>query len=63
MQELQADATLIKQCDAATQQRLLKKLITVSLSIDARKKAVGRSLVKNEFYGSEDLKDAVRLML
>lgn len=63
VQELQADATLIKQCDAATQQRLLKKLITVSLSIDARKKAVGRSLVKNEFYGSEDLKDAVRLML
>jgi hypothetical protein len=54
---------MIRQCDAATQQRLLQKLITVTFSIDARKKAVGRSLVKNEFYGSEDLKDAVRLML
>lgn len=63
VQELQADARLIKKCDAATQQRLLQKLITVTFSIDARKKAVGRSLVKNEFYGSEDLKDAVRLML
>jgi hypothetical protein len=63
VKELQADAGMIRQCDAATQQRLLQKLITVTFSIDARKKAVGRSLVKNEFYGSEDLKDAVRLML
>lgn len=63
VKELQTDAAKIKKCDAATQQRLLQKLITVTFSIDARKKAVGKSLVQNEFYGSEDLKDAVRLML
>lgn len=63
IKELQHDAQKIRTCDAATQQRLLKKLLTVTFSIDARKKAVGKSLVQNEFYGSEDLKDAVRLML
>ena len=63
VRELQPDASMINQCDAATQKRLLEKLISVSVSIDARKKAVGKSLVQNEFYGSEDLKDAVRMML
>lgn len=63
VQELQTDAQKIRTCDAATQQRLLKKLIVATLSVDARKKAVGKSLVENEFYGSEALKDAVRLML
>ena len=63
VRELQPAASMINQCDAATQKRLLEKLISVSVSIDARKKAVGKSLVQNEFYGSEDLKDAVRMML
>ncbi len=63
VQELQADAQKIRSCDVATQQRLIKKLLTTTFAIDARKKAVGSSLVKNEFYGSEDLKQAVRLML
>lgn len=63
VQELQTDAQKIRTCDAATQQRLLKKLIVSTLSVDARKKAVGKSLVEHEFYGSEALKDAVRLML
>ena len=63
VKELQDDAQKIKYCDAATQQRLLSGLIKTAISIDARKKAVGKSLVQNEFYGSEDLKDAVRAML
>lgn len=63
VKELQYDAQKIKYCDAATQQRLLSGLIKTAISIDARKKAVGKSLVQNEFYGSEDLKDAVRAML
>lgn len=63
VKELQPDASAVRYCDAATQQRLLKKLITVTLSVDARKKAVGKSLVEHEFYGSEDLKDALRMML
>ncbi len=32
-------------------------------SIDKRKKTVGKSLEENEFYGSENLKNAVRMML
>ncbi len=63
VQELQGDARAIKDCDKATQQRLLKKLLVVTFSIDKRKKAVGKSLVENEFYGSENLKNAVRMML
>lgn len=63
VKELQYDARQINHCDAATQQRLVKSLIQNALAIDARKKAVGKSLVQNGFYGSEDLKDAVRAML
>ena len=63
VKELQYDARQINRCDAATQQRLVKSLIQNALAIDARKKAVGKSLVQNGFYGSEDLKDAVRAML
>ncbi len=63
VQELQFDAQKIRTCDAATQKRLLQKLITVTVSIDARKKAVGKFLVQNHFFESEDLKSAVRLML
>lgn len=63
VQELQPDASKVKKCDAATQQRLISKLLKVTVSVSPRKKAVGKSLVENDFYGSEDLKEAVRLML
>ncbi len=63
VKELQYDAREIYRCDAATQKRLLSSLIQNAMAIDARKKAVGKSLVQNAFYGSEDLKDAVRAML
>ncbi len=63
VQELQYDAQQIRTCDADTQQRLLKKLLEATIAVDARKKAVGRFLVKNHFFNSEDLKSAVRLML
>ncbi|MBR4311478.1 MAG: hypothetical protein IKT79_10640 [Akkermansia sp.] len=63
VQELQYDAQQIRTCDTATQERLLKKLIEVTISIDSRKKAVGKFLVQNHFFNSEDLKAAVRMML
>lgn len=63
VQELQYDAQQIRTCDADTQQRLVKKLLEAAYAVDARKKAVGRFLVQNHFFNSEDLKSAVRLML
>lgn len=63
VQELQPDVQQIRSCDAATQQRLVKKLLQATIAVGARKKAVGKSLVEHQFYGSEDLKDAVRAML
>lgn len=63
VQELQPDVQKIRSCDAATQQRLVKKLLQATIAVDARKKTVGKSLVEHQFYGSEDLKDAVRAML
>ena len=61
--ELQPDASKVKQCDGETQQRLISKLLKVTFSVSPRKKAVGKSLMENDFYGSEDLKEAMRLMM
>lgn len=61
--ELRPDYKKIDRCDADTRNRLVKKLLKVSVEIDPRKKAVAKSLMANDFYGSEDLKEALRQMM
>ena len=61
--ELRPDYKKIEHCDADTRNRLIKKLLQESTAIGARKKAVAKSLMEQDFYGSEDLKEALRQMM
>lgn len=63
VQELRPDYKKIEFCDAETRNRLTVKLIKETAALSQRKKAAAKSLMKNDFYGSEDLKDALRQMM
>ncbi len=61
--ELRTDYKKLEHCDAQTRTRLTKKLLQESAAVGPRKKAVAQSLMKHDFYGSVDLKDALRQMM
>ncbi|MBR1997484.1 MAG: hypothetical protein IJ993_03635 [Akkermansia sp.] len=61
--ELRPDYKKLEHCDTQTRTRLTKKLLQESAAVGPRKKAAAQSLLKHDFYGSEDLKDALRQMM
>lgn len=61
--ELRDDYKKIEHCDAETRNRLTVKLLKESAAISLRKKAAAKALLEHDFYGSEDLKDALRQMM
>lgn len=61
--ELRTDYKKLEYCDGETRTRLIKKLLQESAAVGPRKKTVAQSLMKHDFYGSEDLKDALRQMM
>ena len=63
VQELRPDYKKLEHCDAETRNRLTKKLLQSAAAIGPRKKAAAKSLMEHDFYGSEDLKDALRQMM
>lgn len=63
VQELRDDYKKLEHCDAETRNRLTTKLLKESAAIAPRKKAAAKALLDHDFYGSEDLKDALRQMM
>lgn len=61
--ELRPDYKKLEHCDAETRNRLTMKLLKESAAVGPRKKAVAKSLMEQDFYGSEDLKEALRQMM
>lgn len=63
VQELRDDYKKLEHCDAETRNRLTTKLLKDSAALAPRKKAAAKALLDNDFYGSEDLKEALRQMM
>ena len=63
VEELRPDYKKIEHCDADTRNRLMRKLLQDSAAVGPRKKAAAKALMEHDFYGSEDLKDALRMMM
>ena len=63
VEELRPDYKKIEHCDADTRNRLTRKLLQESAALGTRKKAAAKSLMEHDFYGSEDLKEALRMMM
>lgn len=61
--ELRPDYKKIEHCDAETRNRLTLKLLKESAAVGPRKNVAAKSLMEHDFYGSEDLKDALRQMM
>ena len=63
VQELRDDYKKLEYCDDETRNRLATKLLKESAALAPRKKAAAKALLDNDFYGSEDLKEALRQMM